>query len=48
MTPLSKEARVVLTQQPQACEAGDGSVLSARFRADTVSNQCFTVVSTSF
>ncbi|MDP3923736.1 MAG: DUF4145 domain-containing protein [Hydrogenophaga sp.] len=34
MNPLSKEALLVLDQLLEACEAGDGTVLAARFRAD--------------
>lgn len=34
MTHLDKEALLVLVQLLEACEAGDGTVLAARFRAD--------------
>lgn len=34
MNYLSKEALLVLAQLLEACEAGDGTVLAARFRAD--------------
>lgn len=34
MTAMTSEARAVLTQLLEACEAGDGHVFAPRFRAD--------------